>query len=329
MFALRKCEARAALALVVGVMLAASPGQVAASGQEWTAPRVPLAPTGPEDPLWRQVPQVSIVMPGRDKFAGRTLTLHAQAAVSGEEIFFRFQWPDPTLSVTRKAWKFDGSRWQRQAGNEDRLSLLFEITPIPEFATQGCAAVCHLPPGATSARGGRFGTTSAAHRGDLWHWKAARSDPTGYADDTWLGPISETKGGRQPDAGTGGVKLNETEDKTRPRYAPAPGKGSGKHGVLLAAEAVPIEDYSRFQAGDILTYEMPVEPRGSRADIRAVSVYGKGGWTLMLSRRLNTGHEDDAGLTPGRRYPLALAVFDDSGDADHYESGVLWLNLAP
>lgn len=329
MFALRKCEAGAALALVVGVMLAACPGPVAASGLHWTAPRVPQAPTGPADPVWQKIPPLTIPLTGRDKFAGQTLKLTAKAAVSGEEIFFWFQWPDPTLSVTRKAWKFDGRRWQHQAGNEDRLSVLLEITPIPEFASQGCAAVCHLPPGATSARGGRFGTTSAAHRGDLWHWKAGRSDPVGHADDTWLGPVSETKGGRKPDAGSGGEQLNETEDKTRPRYAPAPGKSPGKQGVLPAAEAVPIEDYSRFRAGDTLTYQMPLTPTGSRADIRAASVYGQGRWTLMLSRRLNTGHEDDAVLKPGERYPLALAVFDDSGEADHYESGVLWLNLAP
>lgn len=249
--------------------------------------------------------------------------------MSGEEIFFRFQWPDPTLSVTRQAWKFDGRRWQHQVGNEDRLSLLFEITPLPEFASQGCAAVCHLPPGATSARGGRFGTTSGAHRGDLWHWKAGRSDPVGHADDTWLGPVSETQGGREPEAGSGGEKLNETEEKTRPRYAPAPGKSPDKHGVLRAAEAVPIEECSLFRAGDTLTYHMPLLPHGSRADIRAVSAYGKETWTPMLSRRLNTGHEDDAVLLPGQRYPLALAVFDDSGEADHYESGVVWLHVAP
>jgi len=317
------------LAVALIVALAAGAWVPAAWGMEWRAPRVSSAPTGPDDPVWRTVPALTVTLTGRDKFAGRTLPLAAQAAVSGEEIFFRFQWPDPTLSVTRKAWKFDGSRWQHQPGNEDRLSLLLEITPIPDFATQGCAAVCHLPPGATTARGGRFGTTSPAHTGDLWHWKAGRSDPVGHADDTWLGPVSDGKGGRKPDAGTGGEKLNETEDKTRPRFAPAPGKSPGKHGVLLAAEAVPIEDYSRFQAGDTLTYQMPLMPTGSRADIRAVSAYGKGGWTLMLSRRLNTGHEDDAALQPGQRYPLALAVFDDSGDADHYESGVLWLNLAP
>jgi len=319
---------RAGMALTLAGALLPG-GAMAAPSLELPVPRVSQAPKGPEDGVWRKIPPVAIPLAGRDKFAGRSLTVTAQAAHTGEEVFFRFAWPDPTLSVTRKAWKFDGVSWQHQVGDEDRFSLLLEITPIPDFATQGCAVVCHVPPGSASARGGRFGTTSPAVRGDLWHWKAGRSDPVGHADDTWLGPISEGKGGRKPDAGSGGEKLNETEDKSRPRYAPAPGKKPGKHGVLTAAEAVPIEDYGRFQAGDTLTYQMPLMPTGSRADIRAVSGYKNGTWTLMLSRRLNTGQEDDAVLSPGRSYPAALAVFDDSGGADHYESGVVLIKLSP
>ena len=83
--------------------------------------------------------------------------------------------------------------FMRAKANEDRIALLFEITRINKFATKGCAIVCHVPKGASNAKDGKFGTTSAAEKGDLWHWKAARSDPAGFADDTWLTQISEKK----------------------------------------------------------------------------------------------------------------------------------------
>ena len=37
---------------------------------------------------------------------------------------------------------------------------------------------------------------------------------------------------------------------------------------------------------------------------------------VMLSRKLDTGHEDDVVFNPKKKYSFALAVFDDSG-SDH------------
>jgi hypothetical protein len=72
-------------------------------------------------------------------------------------------------------------------------------------------------------------------------------------------------------------------------------------------------DYSIFKTGDIIPYRLPVKPSGSRFDVKAISRYADGGWMVMLSRKLNTGHEDDVIFNPKKRYSFALAVFDDSG----------------
>jgi hypothetical protein len=213
-----------------------------------------------------------------------------------------------TLSVTKGAWKYDGQKWAHIKSNEDRISLLFEINRINNFATKGCTVVCHVPKGAPNAKDGKFGTSSAAEKGDLWHWKGARSDPAGVADDTWVTMISEKKGGRKGDAGSGGKKL-------------------GKHGILLAADAVEIADYSVFQAGDVVTYRMPKAAAGSRGDIKAVSSYADGGWTVMLHRKLDTGNEDDVAFNPRKKYSFAMALFDNSGDEDSYDSEVMTLQF--
>ena len=107
----------------------------------------------------------------------------------------------------------------------------------------------------------------------------------------------------------------------------ASGKMLAENGILLASNAVEIKDYSAFKAGDTLTYRMPKNPEGSRGDIKAESNYANGSWTVMLSRNLDTGHDDDVAFNPRKKYNFAMALFDDSGDEDSYDSEVLTLQF--
>jgi len=49
---------------------------------------------------------------------------------------------------------------------------------------------------------------------------------------------------------------------------------------------------------------------------------------VILSRKLDTGHDDDAAFNPRKKYNFAMALFDDSGDEDSYDSEVLSLQFA-
>ena len=316
------------LALLLGGMLLGSGKLEGAAKQTLTAKRVKEAPRGLADSAWREAQEIQIPFEGKEKFQDKKASVSTKAIYTGDSIYFLFKWNDPTLSVTKGAWKYDGENWTQIKSNEDRIALLFEINRINMFATKGCAVVCHVPEGAPNAKDGKFGTSSAAEKGDLWHWKAARSDPAGFADDTWVTVISENKGGRKSDAGAGGDKKNMTQDKSKPMYSLAPGKQLGRHGVLLAADAVEITDYSMFKPGDVITYRMPKVPADSRADIKAISRYEGGVWTVMLSRKLDTGNDDDVAFNPRKKYSFALALFDDSGDEDSYDSEVLTLEFS-
>jgi hypothetical protein len=316
-----------ALPLILGGMLLGSGELEGAAKQVLTVKQVKKGPASLDDAVWQATEAIQIPFEGKEKFEGKKATVTTKAVYTQDSIYFLFKWDDPTLSVTKGAWKYDGQKWAHIKSNEDRISLLFEIERINKFATKGCTVVCHVPQGAPNAKDGKFGTSSAAEKGDLWHWKAARSDPAGFADDTWVTVISEKEGGRKSDAGSGGDKKNMTEDKSKPMYMLAPGKKLGKHGVLLAADAVEIADYSVFKAGDVVTYRMPKQAEGSRGDIKAVSSYADGGWIVMLLRKLDTGNEDDVALNPRKQYSFAMALFDDSGDEDSYDSEVLTLQF--
>mgnify|MGYP001823710648 FL=1 len=316
------------LVLIFGILAIFNSQEVTGTAkQSVTAVKIKKGPTSLDDPVWQEAESVDVHFEGKEKFADKQASVATKAVYTDQEIYFLFSWQDPTKSVTKGAWAFDGQKWNHQEGNEDRISLLFEINRINNFATKGCAIVCHVPQGAPNAKEGKFGTLSAAEKGDLWHWKAARSDPAGFADDTWLTVISDEMGGRKSDAGKGGDTKNETDDKSKPKYMIASGKELGKNGILLASDSVEIKDYAIFKPGHTITYRMPKMPEGSRADIKAISNYADGRWTVMLYRQLDTGHEDDLAFNPRKKYNFAMALFDDSGDENSYDSEVFSLQF--
>jgi hypothetical protein len=71
-----------------------------------------------------------------------------------------------------------------------------------------------------------------------------------------------------------------------------------------------------FKAGDVIPYRLPKKASGSRFDVKALSHHADSGWTVMLYRRLDTGHDDDVIFDTRKQYSFAMALFDDSG-ADH------------
>jgi len=305
------------LAFIAGIMLFSENPPAGAHTLMITANYVKSGPNGLDDPLWDEAQAAQLLVEGREPIVGADGTVSARALFTEDQLYFLFNWKDPTRSITKESWQFDGQRWYHLKGNEDRIALLFEITRINKFASRGCAITCHSPADIPRDKW-KLATKTEEEKGDLWHWKAARSAPYNYADDSWLtvagnptGSYRET--GRRKDAGGGGDISNETQDKTRPLYMQDPSKRPSVPGFLLMEEAIQIDDYSIFKAGDIIPYRLPIKPYGSRFDVKAISRYTDGRWMVMLYRKLNTGNEDDVVFNPKKRYSFALAVFDDSG----------------
>lgn len=284
------------------------------------AMHVSEAPIGLDDPIWQKAQTVQVPVEGRESLNRAKGVVSTRAVYTDGSIYFLFQWNDPTYSIVKQSWLYDGNQWRHMEGNEDRLALLFEITRIDKFSSKGCAVTCHSPADVPK-EGWRFATQKAAEKGDLWHWKAARSDPYGHADDAWLTVAGNPSGsyretGRRKDKGHGGDLKNQTADGTKPRYMHDPSRKPASPGFLLTEETIEIKDHSIFRKGDVIPYRLPIRPSGSRYDVKAKSRYRKGQWTLMLYRKLDTGNEDDVSFNPLKRYSFAMAVFDNSG-ADH------------
>jgi hypothetical protein len=302
------------------IVFAAAPSSDETGVMTITARYVKTPPAGIDDPAWQRVAPGQVPVAGRIELAQVKEIVLTQALYTDDQLYFLLSWADPTYSTTKESWRFDGGKWVHLKGDEDRIALLFEIERIAYFSSRSCAVVCHSP--ADLPRGQwRLATKNPSEKGDLWHWKAARSAPYRHADDGWLTVAGNPSGsyretGRRYDTGSGGDIKNETSDASRPFYMQDPARKPSAPGFLLLEEAVPITDYSVFKDGDAIPFRLPVKPSGSRFDVKAESRHADGRWTVMLHRKFDTGQEDDVVFDVHKRFSFAIAVFDDSG-ADH------------
>lgn len=295
-------------------------GPGAAAPNELVATKKAPASLAGDDAAWKDAAPIAIkttVIEGSKAKQG--VDVKAQALYSDTDVWFRFEWADPTESISR-AWEYDGAKWT-SSGGEDRLALYWEITPIDKFQTRACAALCHSPTSDPIEKWYMI-TPGADDRADNWHWKAARSNPIGQVDDKYLtGVLSDPKDIESANKGDkkdgGGYVDNKAADGKGPAKMQDPSKkplaGSA---FILASEAVAL-DASKFKAGDKVPRELVAPWTGSRGDIAAKGVYASGTWTVVFHRKLDTGHDDDIKFVPGKVYPFGLSVFDSAGGVHH------------
>lgn len=99
---------------------------------------------------------------------------------------------------------------------------------------------------------------SSEKPGDLWIWRAGRTDPSGFAEDLYF-------------------------------------YGKDKN-IIINYDSGTICWYSRYFgkfAGEMLPRFFQRTPTGSAADVRARGKWSNGKWTLEFTRQLKTGNNDD------------------------------------
>ncbi|MCH7520900.1 MAG: hypothetical protein IIB42_04240 [Candidatus Marinimicrobia bacterium] len=251
-------------------------------------------------------------------FGGVAVTL--KSVHTDSDLYILASWTDPsgTPNVTRKQWSYNSgtSSWERSGADEDRLFFMFDAG---DNGTEGadCATMCH---GATDEM-----TTTGGGHVDVWHWKAARTNPVGLADDKWW-----DGDGRGSDAKTiSAYQDNITGSGNFPKYA----GGSNAYEDFIKIEVGETEtDLVIFDSTDAglqaNTYPGYIldlnaaESDESRHDVHAWGRYAGGVWTVEFKRALDTGHTDDVVFVVGSSIQFSVAVTDNSGGA-HSGAGVI------
>lgn len=261
---------------IIGLLMAGLLVPASASAQTITVAPLPAAPVvDGDDRDWKEKAAQTIPVTGPLFIASVTV----KAGVHGDEVFFLLQWADNHADIQHKPFIWDSKAGRYVAGNlrEDRFSI--------QFAMEGDYDVNWFSGNAYSA--------------DMWHWKAARSNPIGLAHDkmTIIGmtPVKKAYQGKTEDGQT--------------VYIQRPGDAGGK---LYTTRR-----YRRHDQDVMPKYVLNHSVSGSVADVSAKGVWREGQWTLELRRKLNTGHPDDVVFAPGKGVPGGIAVFDRSGDKNH------------
>ncbi len=246
-----------------------------------------------DDPVWAHARATRVkVREVSGAREGRSPPVIVKSVRTVTHIYFLVSWADPTKDATHKTWVWNTENKAYEQGNdlEDVLALTFEHTGVFDAdMLSGVEAVW-----------------------DVWQWKAARTDPAGYAMDkihrfSKTKPAGKAKSFRARDRSTIWISRPEDEGGSPQKSQPAPGEHKG--------DRVP-----KYVVGT---------PSGSAADVRAKGVWKDGRWTVELSRKLATGYADDTTLDASRTYRIGLAVFDREEDIHHTASDVVELTFVP
>jgi len=217
-------------------------------------------------------------------------TVSIRSVHTGTHVYFLIRWKDETKDdVAHKPWAWDAAKNAYVEGpeREDMFSIGFEQTGT--FDADMLSGV------------------EAAW--DVWHWKATRTNPQGYAMDrshryTRAKPEGKAKEFKAKDGSTIWIARPEDAGDTVEKKRAAPGS----------------------KEGDRVPQYLPGTPTGSAADVRAKGIWADGWWTLELERKLDTGNADDTKFDLKRAYKFAVGPHDRTGDMDK-ASGVLELTF--
>lgn len=215
-----------------------------------------------------------------DNVPGQTLALTGQGGASeilikfarqNDEVVVYAEWEDSSANLQHKPYKWDEetSLYRKHDIMEDRFAA--------SFAMSGDFSMNKID-------GSEF-------EADVWHWKAARSNPIGLAHDKmWrITKDPESKGVRyRHDNGV--VFVERISDEGDRLYRPSKPKD--------------------FVSDIMSRYKLNPGAEGSIADVAARGEHDGSKWRLELSRKMDTGHADDRTFKDNESVEVAIAVFD-------------------
>ncbi|MEW6428781.1 MAG: ethylbenzene dehydrogenase-related protein [Thermodesulfobacteriota bacterium] len=216
-----------------------------------------------------------------------TIDVELKSVVSGDTIYFLAQWPDDSKDDTHKTliWNKEKETYDTGDDEEDRIAF--------SFTMEGDYMYCML--------------AGSDYKADAWQWKAYRSGSAGLIHDKYHIASSTELPKAKKHAARNGKEIW----LARPSDA----------GDELYTSQRPIDNI-----GDkVPKYLVNANATGSIADVKAKGVWADNKWTVEISRKLDTGHDDDIKFEKGKTIKSGLAVFNHTGDDHHSIAG--W-NLA-
>lgn len=251
------------------------------------------------DASWGQASEVNLSLPVQK--GGGPSKATVKAAYDDDNIYFLVKWQDPTKTenIHKKMWTYNAAdKTWKQSGNEDRVYFLFNINAT-DFNT-GCAVYCHVGNPEWDVSEDKMGTNNPGETIDVWHWKAARTNPMGHADDkhwvdltqgkeiTYEGAKKVTT--RLADSGSGFYSNNKEAGLPKSMHKNDPGANVA---FLFSGDVVTFDPNANWKNGDTIPGYVLKQGSGSRADVVTMATYSDGTWVVEFKRSLVTDNPDD------------------------------------
>lgn len=214
--------------------------------------------------------------PEDDKNQTGSLTVQIKVGVNADKVYFAMKYPDASADTAYRLWEWRGDKYAEGKQREDMFALRFHMSGDFDRSMLG----------------------TKDYTVDTWQWSAARTNPTGFAEDqmhhmttVMLENAAEYS---MPDGKT--IYIRKQRDAGAPIYKTLPRPKENK------GEKVP-------------SFELAT-PSGSSADVAAKGEWRSGNWQLEVGRVLNTQHADDVVFKPGQKLLGQIAVFN-KGFSEH------------
>lgn len=213
-----------------------------------------------------------------------------RALNTDDTLYVMVQWPDNTKSDMRDPyiWNAEKKEYDRPSKPDDQFAL--------EFPMSGDFGISML-------------TMDHAYTADVWHWKAGRGNPVGWVDDKRhiISQKPVQSGVEYSMGGHGNVYIARIMDE-------------GTSSWYLKPKPAAFE-------GDVVDSFEQRQPTGSLVDVQGRGTHDGKNWTLEMSRKFNTGHNDDAVIDSSKDNICAIAVLDDELYWEHSVSPVILLRF--
>jgi hypothetical protein len=214
--------------------------------------------------------------PNDDKNHTGSLSVQMKAGVAGDRLFIALKYPDSSEDISPKQWEWRGEKYVEGKQRDDMLALRFHM----------------------SGDFDRSMLSTKDYRVDVWLWSAARTNPTGLAEDMTHHVTTKMQESaaeyESPDKKT--IYIKKARDAGTASYKLLPRPKENKGEKLPFFEITP--------------------GSGSAADVAAKGRWKSGFWQVEFSRALNTGSADDVAFKPGQKILGQIAVFNQ-GYAEH------------
>lgn len=288
---MKKIEITLAFAVTVGAAVGSMAQPASTNPPQLVAIKATESPAldgRGDDPAWRNAPAVTVTANGvTPRTRGTSTRVSLRAAYTDTHVYLLAVWDDATKDdQAHRTWKWepDKKAYVEDTDREDMFAVGFEHTgPFVADMLAGVEATW-----------------------DLWHWKAFRTNPQGYAMDK-----THRYTNTQP---AGSANKHATKDGRETWIARPQDAGDSVEVQHAAPTEFKGERVARYSAG---------LPTASAADVTAKGAWIDGKWTLEFARRLDTGQSDDTAFNPARSYRMAVSVHDRTGEMDKASEAIL------